>query len=219
MFLAFLKRWLHRKICDRRVILDRPVEKYRDRRVFRSEDAFSKKFSKSKKKKKKKWLTHYHRSKALVETDISIASPGRGPSETSSWLFFFLFFRSCNFDAQNVHRCLLDALWKFRPDPSTRCGSKSKKPPPGTSFCHFSSLLASFGRGKDFLAILWQFPTDRNRDLFDIARLPDSTRRPQKKRAHVLTGLDSFTPFERLGDEFARPSTGFDGSRRATRFI
>ena len=46
----------------------------------------------SPKKKKKKLLTHYHRSKALVETDISIASPGRGPSETSSWLFFFLFF-------------------------------------------------------------------------------------------------------------------------------
>ena len=71
---------------------------------------FFQKIFKVQKKKKKKLLTHYHRSKALVETDISIASPGRGPSETSSWLFFFLFFRSCNFYAQNVHRCLLDAL-------------------------------------------------------------------------------------------------------------
>ena len=179
---------------------------------------FQKIFKVQKKKKKKVTYTlppfessrrdrHFYRiSRTRSEWDLVLA-------------FFFLFFRSCNFYAQNVHRCLLDALWKFRPDPSTRCGSKSKRPPPGTSFCHFSSFLASFGRGKDFLAILWQFPTERNRDLFDIARLPDSTRRPQKKRAHVLTGLDSFTPFERLGDEFARPSTGFDGSRRATGLV
>ena len=53
---------------------------------------FFQKIFKVQKKKKKKLLTHYHRSKALVETDISIASPGRGPSETSSWLFFFFFF-------------------------------------------------------------------------------------------------------------------------------
>ena len=51
----------------------------------------------SPKKKKKRLLTHYHRSKALVETDISIASPGRGPSETSSWLFFFFFFHRAIF--------------------------------------------------------------------------------------------------------------------------
>ena len=116
------KRWLHWKICDRRVVLDRPVEKYRDRRLFRSEDTFSKKCSKSKKKKKKKLLTHYHRSKALVEIDISMSSPGRGPSETSSWLFFFSFFpivqflrakrapvsprRSVKISARSVH-----ALW------------------------------------------------------------------------------------------------------------
>ena len=35
------------RIRDRRVVLDRPVEKYRDRRLFRS-DTFFKKFSKSK---------------------------------------------------------------------------------------------------------------------------------------------------------------------------
>ena len=80
------------------------------------------------------------------------------------------FFRSCNFYAQNVHPCLLDALWKFRHDSSRRSGSKWKIPPPGTSFCHFSFFLASFGRGKDFLANLWQFPTKRNRDLFDGTR-------------------------------------------------
>ena len=39
-------------------------------------------------KKKKKFPQYYPRSKALVESDISIASPGRGPSRTSSWLFF-----------------------------------------------------------------------------------------------------------------------------------
>ena len=43
------------RIRDRRVVLDRPVENYRDRRLFRSEDTFSKKFSKSKKKKKKSY--------------------------------------------------------------------------------------------------------------------------------------------------------------------
>ena len=39
-------------------------------------------------KKKKKFPQYYPRSKALDESDISIASPGRGPSRTSSWLFF-----------------------------------------------------------------------------------------------------------------------------------
>ena len=83
---------------------------------------FPKNFQSPKKKKKKKLLTHYHRSKALVEIDISIASPGRGPSETSSWLFFFSFFpivqflrakrapvsprRSVKISARSVH-----ALW------------------------------------------------------------------------------------------------------------
>ena len=38
--------------------------------------------------KKKKFPQYYPRSKALDESDISIASPGRGPSRTSSWLFF-----------------------------------------------------------------------------------------------------------------------------------
>ena len=37
------KRWLRWKIRNRRVVLDLPVEKYRDRRVFRS-DTFSKNF-------------------------------------------------------------------------------------------------------------------------------------------------------------------------------
>ena len=212
------KRWLRWKIRNRRVILDRPVGKYRNRRVFRSEDTFSKKFSKSKKKKTKSYL-HITTVRKLSSRPTFLSHRQDEVRVRPRPGFFFLFFRSCNFYAQNVHRCLLDALWKFRPDPSTRCGSKLKKPPPGTSFCHFSSFLASFGWGKDFLAILWQFPTERNRDLFDIARLPDSTCRPPKKRAHVLTGLYSFTPFERLGDEFARPSTGFDSSLRATGFI
>ena len=93
---------------------------------------FSKKCSKSKKKKKKKLLTHYHRSKALVETDISITSPGRGPSETSSWLFFFFFFDRAIFTRKTctgVSSTLCENFGPIRPRVVAQSG-KNRLPAP-----------------------------------------------------------------------------------------
>ena len=161
------ERWLRWKIRNRRIVLDRPVEKYRDQRLFRS-DTFFKKFS-VQKKKKKKWLRDYHHSKALVETDISISSPGRGPSETSSWPFFVFF---------SIVQFLRAKRAPVSPRRSVKISSRSvkafwhklEKTASRHLFLPFFLFLGLFRPRQNFFAILWQFPTKRNRDLFDSAR-------------------------------------------------
>jgi len=73
-----------------RISLDRQVERDCQPAHFPPtvEPTLPKNLQSPKKKKKKKFPQYYPRSKALVESDISIASPGRGPSRTSSRLFF-----------------------------------------------------------------------------------------------------------------------------------
>ena len=72
---------------------------------------FFQKIFKVQKKKKKKSYSH-------ITTVRKLSSRSTFPSHRQDEVrvrprpgfFFFLFFRSCNFYAQNVHRCLLDAL-------------------------------------------------------------------------------------------------------------